>query len=74
MDWMQAQKECICGMCPSYFDCGEKLAFCMSEASISQCIKRENGCICPGCPVQGQMNFQHNYYCIKGNENLLISR
>jgi len=29
----QGSKECICRMCPTYFDCGEKLAFCLGEAS-----------------------------------------
>ncbi len=28
-------------MCPSYFDCGEKLAFCMWEEGKSICIKSE---------------------------------
>ena len=68
MDWTQAQNICICEMCPTYYSCGEKLAFCMPEAIKSQCIKLESGCICPGCPVQKEKNFTHQFYCIKGNE------
>jgi hypothetical protein len=68
MDWDHAQEGCICGECPTYYSCGEKLAFCMPEGSQSQCIKIENGCLCPGCPVQDEMKFKHEFYCIKGNE------
>ena len=68
MDWEQAQGLCICPGCPSYFNCGEKIAYCMPQAGKSKCIKMEQGCICPGCPIWEQMHFQYNYYCIKGNE------
>jgi hypothetical protein len=68
MDWDQAQKACICGECPTYYSCGEKIAFCMPEARKSQCINSEYGCICPGCPVQEEMNFTHEFYCTRGNE------
>ena len=68
MDWKQAQEACICTECPSYFACGEKIAYCMPQGGKSRCIKTENGCICPGCPVGQQMGFQHDYYCIQGNE------
>jgi len=68
MDKNQAEKVCICGICPSYFDCGEKLAFCMYETGKSHCIRTESGCVCPGCPVQEEMNYQHVYYCTRGGE------
>ena len=32
MNQEQAVKTCICGSCPSYFNCGEKLAFCLWES------------------------------------------
>lgn len=71
MDWSQAQDKCICQDCPTYHDCGEKIAFCFSEARKSACINSENGCLCPGCEVQEEMNFKHEYYCIRGNEKIL---
>jgi hypothetical protein len=46
----------------------------MREAEKSQCIKIEIGCLCPGCPVQEQMNFQHDYYCTKGTEKELSAQ
>jgi len=52
-------------MCPSYVKCGEPLAYCLPEVSISQCIKSELGCICPGCPVQEKMGFDKDYYCLR---------
>jgi hypothetical protein len=69
----EAEKACICRMCPSYFDCGEKLAFCMYESGQSRCIKSEIGCVCPGCPVQEKMHYQHVYYCTRGSEKKLMS-
>jgi hypothetical protein len=72
MDFAQAQLECICRMCPTYIDCGEKLAFCMPATSKSLCIKLENGCLCPGCPVQDAQNFKHEYYCTKGDDKSQI--
>lgn len=74
MNWNQAQDACICGMCPSYYSCGENIAFCMPEGGTSKCIKVENGCVCPGCPVQAEMHFTHEYYCTRGNENKLSGK
>jgi len=71
MDWEQAQGMCICTTCPSYFNCGEKIAYCIPEAGKSKCIKIERGCVCPGCPVWENMHFQHDYYCTRGNEKKL---
>jgi hypothetical protein len=61
---------CICESCPSYFNCGEKLAFCLWGSGKSKCIISEVGCICPGCPVQPELSHQKIYYCTKGNENV----
>jgi hypothetical protein len=59
---------CLCRMCPSFVDCKEDIAFCLDETGTSGCIKKEQGCLCPGCPVQEQEDFQHVYYCVRGNE------
>ena len=74
MDWEKAQGMCICTVCPSYFNCGEKIAYCMPQAGKSRCIKIERGCVCPGCPVWEQMHFRHDYYCIKGSEKELTEQ
>ena len=68
MDRNKALTLCVCRMCPSYFDCGEPLAFCLAESGKSQCITTERGCMCPGCPVQTEMRLKHDYYCIYGPE------
>jgi hypothetical protein len=68
MEREEAVNKCICSMCPSYFDCGELLAFCL--AGKSKCIRNESGCICPGCPVQGQMQFNDSFYCTRGSAKL----
>jgi hypothetical protein len=59
---------CICGMCPSYVKCDEEIAYCLAVAGKSICIKKEDGCLCPGCPVLDEEGFQHAYYCIRGSE------
>ena len=64
----EAEKICVCRTCPSYFDCGERLAFCLWESGKSKCMMIERGCICPGCPVQQQMGLLHEYYCTRGSE------
>jgi Zn finger protein HypA/HybF involved in hydrogenase expression len=58
--------QCICNMCPSFMGTGEeKLTFCM--IGRSSIIKEENGCICPGCPVQSDLALRWDYYCTKGS-------
>ena len=59
---------CICRMCPSFVDCKEEIAYCLAEQETSGCIKDEQGCLCPGCPVQAEGDFQHAYYCTRGSE------
>lgn len=65
MERDEAIRNCICGMCPSYFDCGEPLAFCMGGKS--RCIRNESGCLCPGCPIQEQLGFRGDFYCTRGS-------
>ena len=71
-DWIMDKKKgiglCICRMCPSFTDCKEEIAYCLAEKGSSGCIKEEQGCLCPGCPVQAEEDFQHVYYCIRGSE------
>ena len=66
MDKKEAIELCICKVCPTYIECTEEIAFCLSTKS--KCIKEEKGCLCPGCPVHEKMEFKNVYYCIHGNE------
>jgi len=68
MDKKEAIKLCICRLCPTYIECREEIAFCLSTTGKSKCIKEEKGCLCPGCPVHEKMGFKYVYYCIRGNE------
>lgn len=68
MDKNKALAMCVCRMCPTYFDCSEPIAYCLIESGKSKCITTESGCICPGCPVQMEMRFKHDYYCIYDSE------
>lgn len=67
MDRKKAIGLCICRMCPSFVDCNEEIAYCLAEIRKSGCIQMEQGCLCPGCPVQGEEDFQHVYYCTRGS-------
>ncbi|MDO8528534.1 MAG: DUF2769 domain-containing protein [Nanoarchaeota archaeon] len=60
---MEKKGKCVCPVCPSYADCGQ-LAFCFTGKS--KCIKKENGCMCGGCPVQIENEFKGLYYCTRG--------
>jgi Protein of unknown function (DUF2769) len=68
MDRKEATGLCMCTMCPSFVDCGEEIAFCLAKSGKSVCIREENGCLCPGCPVLEEEGFQHVYFCIRGTE------
>jgi hypothetical protein len=68
MDKKEAIGLCMCRMCPSYVDCGEEIAFCLTAVGKSTCIKKETGCLCPGCPVLDREGFEHVYYCTRGSE------
>lgn len=68
MDREAANARCICDKCPTYFDCGEPLAFCFYDEGASACITVERGCICPGCPVYRTSNFTLDFYCVQGGE------
>ncbi|MGA2120952.1 MAG: DUF2769 domain-containing protein [Methanoregula sp.] len=68
MDRKEATGLCMCRMCPSFVDCKEEIAFCLAEQGTSGCIKTEQGCLCPGCPVQAEENFRHVFYCTRGSE------
>ena len=60
---------CICPSCPSYVDCGEK-AFCHHAIGKSECIKTEQGCLCPACSVQAAMGYTNVSYCTRGSDSV----
>lgn len=68
MDKMKGIRLCMCGMCPSFIDCREDIAYCLAVSGTSNCIKDEQGCLCPGCPVLEEEGFSHVYYCTRGSE------
>jgi hypothetical protein len=67
-DMHEAEALCICKQCPTYFDCGEPLAFCVYESGRSTCITVDRGCICPGCPLYRTAGFTYDFYCTIGSE------
>jgi hypothetical protein len=69
MDKKQGIALCLCGMCPSFVDCREEIAYCLAAQGTSICIRTEQGCLCPGCLVQAEEDFRHAYYCTRGSEN-----
>lgn len=60
----QAQGMCVCKGCPTWKECKEKIAYCMTGKS--GCITEKNGCICGGCPVHKAMKFTKYYFCTEG--------
>jgi hypothetical protein len=39
---------CLCGMCPSFVDYKEEIAYCLAEKGASRCIR--TGVSLPGVP------------------------
>ncbi len=68
MDRKTATGLCFCPTCPSFVDCREEIAFCFAGTGKSTCIRKEQGCLCPACPVLEREGFSHVYYCIRGSE------
>jgi hypothetical protein len=68
MNRKQATGLCTCPICPSFVGCNEEIAFCLGTTGKSNCIKEEQGCLCPGCPVLEAEGFSHVYYCTRGTE------
>lgn len=68
LDEGKVRRLCICESCPSYdASCREK-GFCYPTIGKSKCIKKEKGCICPGCPVQESMGYGNVFYCTRGSD------
>ena len=68
MNRKKAAGLCSCPICPSFVECKEEIAFCLGTNGKSTCIKGEQGCLCPGCPVLEAEGFSHVYYCTRGTE------
>ncbi|WP_414674908.1 DUF2769 domain-containing protein [Methanoregula sp.] len=32
------------------------------------CISPEQDCICPGCPITGEIGLKNTFYCARGSE------
>lgn len=62
-------EKCFCPKCPTYVDCGAR-GFCHSSQDKSKCIKKEQGCLCPACPVEQAMGYLNVFYCTRGNANI----
>lgn len=61
---------CTCPGCPTYTNCAKKngeMLFCATGKSF-MCIDREKDCICPSCPVSGDLGLKHKFYCTRGAE------
>ncbi len=63
---LKSELKCICEDCPSFVECKEKIAFCLTGKS--KCIKEKRGCICGGCPIHLENNFEGYYYCFSGKD------
>ncbi|ADJ25645.1 conserved hypothetical protein [Dehalogenimonas lykanthroporepellens BL-DC-9] len=68
LDRETVEKDCLCRICPSYVECGERIGFCVTPA-VSGCIDIEAGCLCLGCPVWVREGFRHVYFCVRGAES-----
>ncbi len=61
---------CICPDCPTYNECAQaknELFYCGLGKSPT-CIIKEQGCICPACPVTEKMGLTNQFFCTRGTE------
>lgn len=73
MDRKAATGLCLCRDCPSFVECQEEIAYCLGTTGRSTCIREEQGCLCPGCPVLDREGFTHVYYCTRGSETAQLA-
>jgi hypothetical protein len=68
---LNAEKaKCTCPSCPTYTNCAKKageLYFCGSGKSF-MCVDKDNGCICPKCPVTADVGLKYKSFCLRGSE------
>lgn len=61
--------KCTCPACPTFNDCmKEKKETLYCARSKSACEFKNNGCICPNCPVYLENGLGHMYYCSSGKD------
>lgn len=68
---MEARKEtviakCTCEGCPTWFQCGESIGYCIPSVGKSGCIEDELACICKACPAYKELGLTDWYYCTRG--------
>jgi hypothetical protein len=66
----ELMKMCTCPQCPTYNECAKNAKeslFCTMGHSF-HCIGKDNGCICPACPVARMQELTHRSFCLMGNE------
>jgi hypothetical protein len=61
---------CTCPACPTYTECAknaQERLFCAVGKSFV-CISQEKDCICPTCPITGELGLKNKLYCMRGSE------
>ncbi len=61
---------CICPDCPTYNECAQKKGevFYCGLGRSPACVTKEEGCICPACPITEKMGLTNLYFCTRGTE------
>ena len=57
MDRKKGIRLCICGMCPSFVDCKEEIAYCLAETGNERLHQGGTGMSLPGMPCTGRGEF-----------------
>ena len=59
---------CTCEGCPTWFECGESMGYCLQSVGRSECIEDELACICKACPAYRELGLTEWYYCTRDSE------
>lgn len=57
--------KCKCAGCPSFVEGDDAAGFCFPMIGTSNVIHKENGCLCSTCPVYGETELNHSFYCTR---------
>lgn len=62
-------ERCKCEGCPSFVQGDEFAGFCFPAFGTSDVIKHEKDCLCRSCPVYGEYELNHTFYCTRCSQH-----
>lgn len=58
-------KNCKCAKCPTYIAGDAPVGYCFPLIGTSKKIQWEKECVCETCPIYGEYDLTHTFYCTR---------